>query len=305
MSKEPVPFKREDRYVVIKRSDLDKLSPLDRDIVQSNLEHISAILFGWNVPERECLVIESDWPEYAPAWAAIEARVTGQPAAKSQFDQEQALRAFEARAMPGDGSYRVRDGVAAVVRLCSDRRAAVQHQGQPILIQAVAVTRQNDEGMYLEWLLEGGICEMEFPGQVLFAMPEANDLCDEDGSAEVYIRPAEQQQATLAVKCYEKGPVTGHSDVEVALPNVTHYDHGPNLAEALARLACRVARFYKLEAPTLAAPAEQPAPVAVVDDQPVNSFTGFKIVKDDHLPSDMMVVGDKAFKLLTSGNALI
>lgn len=71
-------------------------------------------------------------------------------------------------------------------------QAATRHQGQPILIQAVAVTRQNDDGMYLEWLLEGGITEMEFPGQVLFAMPEANDLCDEDGSAEVYTRPSEQ-----------------------------------------------------------------------------------------------------------------
>lgn len=77
MSNETMQFKREDRYFVIKRSDLDKLSPLDRDVVRSNLEHISAILFGWNVPERECLVIESDWPEYEPAWAAIEARVTG------------------------------------------------------------------------------------------------------------------------------------------------------------------------------------------------------------------------------------
>lgn len=84
MSNEPIPFKREDRYVVIKRSDLDKLSPLDRDIVQSNLEHIQAILFGWNVPERECLVIESDWPEYASAWAAIEARVTGKSMATAK-----------------------------------------------------------------------------------------------------------------------------------------------------------------------------------------------------------------------------
>lgn len=67
-------FKREDRYFVIKRSDLDKLSPLDRDVVQSNLEHIAAILFDWDVPDRECLVIESDWPEYEPAWTAIEAR---------------------------------------------------------------------------------------------------------------------------------------------------------------------------------------------------------------------------------------
>ncbi|KTC34171.1 hypothetical protein AO265_39855 [Pseudomonas sp. ABAC61] len=64
-------------------------------------------------------------------------------------------------------------------------------------------------------------------------------------------------QPALAVKQYGQDSVTGHSDVEVTLSSVTHYDHGPNVAEALARLACRVARFYKLEAPTLAAPSEQ------------------------------------------------
>lgn len=65
-----------------------------------------------------------------------------------------------------------------------------QHQGEPVLIQAVAVTRADDEdGLRLEWLLEGGIAEMEFPGQVLFAMAEANDLCDEDGSGYVYLQP--------------------------------------------------------------------------------------------------------------------
>ncbi|MNJ65015.1 hypothetical protein D3C77_610070 [compost metagenome] len=54
----------------------------------------------------------------------------------------------------------------------------------------MAVTREDDEGcLRLEWLLEGGISEMEFPGQVLFAMPEANDLGDEDGSAEVFLHP--------------------------------------------------------------------------------------------------------------------
>ncbi len=66
-----------------------------------------------------------------------------------------------------------------------------------------------------------------------------------------------QARSALAVKQYGQDSVTGHSDVEVTLSSVTHYDHGPNVAEALARLACRVARFYKLEAPTLAAPAEQ------------------------------------------------
>ncbi|WMN15633.1 hypothetical protein QL104_19955 [Pseudomonas piscis] len=74
-------------------------------------------------------------------------------------------------------------------------------------------------------------------------------------------------QPALAVKQYGQDSVTGHSDVEVTLSSVTHYDHGPNVAEALARLACRVARFYKLEAPTLANPAEQHQgePVAIVD----------------------------------------
>jgi hypothetical protein len=61
---------------------------------------------------------------------------------------------------------------------------------EPVEIIAVAVTREDDEeGLRLEWLLEGGISELEFAGTVLFAMPEANDLCDENGSAELYRRP--------------------------------------------------------------------------------------------------------------------
>jgi len=61
---------------------------------------------------------------------------------------------------------------------------------EPILIQAVAVTREDDdEGLRLEWLLEGGISELEFAGTMLFAIPDANDLCDKDGSAEIYTSP--------------------------------------------------------------------------------------------------------------------
>ncbi|AJO79420.1 hypothetical protein [Pseudomonas sp. MRSN 12121] len=88
------PFQREDRYIVIKRSDLDKLSPLDHDVAMSNLEHVSAILFGWNVPDRKCLVIESDWPEYEPAWQMIERRMTGQPpvTAAEELDALKAAR---------------------------------------------------------------------------------------------------------------------------------------------------------------------------------------------------------------------
>jgi hypothetical protein len=42
--------------------------------------------------------------------------------------------------------------------------------------------------------------------------------------------------------------------VEIAIDGVVHYDHGSNVAEALARLAARVARFHHLDAPTLANP---------------------------------------------------
>lgn len=73
------PFQREDRYIVIKRSDLEKLHPSYKGQFHLELNCISA-----QMPSRKCLVIESDWPEYEPAWAAIEARVTGKPVEQHQ-----------------------------------------------------------------------------------------------------------------------------------------------------------------------------------------------------------------------------
>lgn len=91
--------------------------------------------------------------------------------------------------------------------------------------------------------------------------PERNDLrCRTDYALSNQSAPADKTGQTCVVRRYERD-VTGHSDVEVHASGLVHYDHGPNLAEALARLAGRVARFHKLEAPSL---AEQPAPVAVV-----------------------------------------
>jgi hypothetical protein len=78
MSKE---FKREDRYIVIKRSDLKRVPVNYRsalvDPMFSLLSHL---------PRRECLVIEGDWPEFEPTWAAIEARVNGKPTEQHQVD---------------------------------------------------------------------------------------------------------------------------------------------------------------------------------------------------------------------------
>ncbi|MDM3885955.1 hypothetical protein QSV36_10130 [Pseudomonas sp. BCRC 81390] len=55
-----------------------------------------------------------------------------------------------------------------------------------------------------------------------------------------------------SVKRYDRDKVCGHSDVEITVPGLLHHDHGPNLAEALARLAYRVAKFHKLDTPSLA-----------------------------------------------------
>ncbi|HBZ94935.1 MAG TPA: hypothetical protein DEO91_14945 [Pseudomonas sp.] len=72
MGARPKQFEREDRYIVIKRSDLAKVPVNYRKALVDPLVHLQA-----HLPRRECLVIESDWPEYPVAWQMIEARMTG------------------------------------------------------------------------------------------------------------------------------------------------------------------------------------------------------------------------------------
>ena len=65
-------FKRENRYIVLKRKDLEKVPAIYRNALIEPLSWLRT-----HLPHRECLVIESDWPEYEPTWAAIERRMTG------------------------------------------------------------------------------------------------------------------------------------------------------------------------------------------------------------------------------------
>lgn len=62
---------------------------------------------------------------------------------------------------------------------------------ESITIEAIGITREGNDGLYIEWTLEGGICALETAGLVLFACPEANDMCEEDGSAEIYLAPVD------------------------------------------------------------------------------------------------------------------
>ena len=67
---------REDRYLVLKRTDIEKYLPDDRkkllDFIAGNIRD------GRTLDQKEqlqCVVVEHDWPEYEMTWAAIERRV--------------------------------------------------------------------------------------------------------------------------------------------------------------------------------------------------------------------------------------
>lgn len=70
-------FKREDRYLVMKRSDIEKYLPDDKkkllDFIAGNIRDGRAL--DGKEP-LQCVVVEHDWPEYEMTWAWIEARVT-------------------------------------------------------------------------------------------------------------------------------------------------------------------------------------------------------------------------------------
>lgn len=65
-------FKRERRYVVLKLKDADNIPNPVRERLDDALREANQYL-----PDREYVVIESDWPEYEVAWKMIEARCGG------------------------------------------------------------------------------------------------------------------------------------------------------------------------------------------------------------------------------------
>ena len=90
-------FQREERYVVFKLSDIadyfypSEISQLFR---LSRTQQAQRAVNG-KLP-LECVVVESDWPEYEPTWKAIEARVMGaQPAPSVPDGWKEAAIAWE------------------------------------------------------------------------------------------------------------------------------------------------------------------------------------------------------------------
>lgn len=57
-------FKREERYTVIKHNQL----------TETQMQYLKDCIYGEGIPTVECVVIESDWPEYEHFWKMIEER---------------------------------------------------------------------------------------------------------------------------------------------------------------------------------------------------------------------------------------
>lgn len=73
----PAAFVREHRYMVFKLSDVARyLDPAERKELARMNSMIGRCRRLVARGDLECVVVESDWPEYEPTWKAIEARVS-------------------------------------------------------------------------------------------------------------------------------------------------------------------------------------------------------------------------------------
>ena len=71
-------FKREERYLVFKLSDVEEHFTPDERQQLARLAEVQRVgRSDGGKPLLECVVVEKDWPEYEPTWQAIETRITG------------------------------------------------------------------------------------------------------------------------------------------------------------------------------------------------------------------------------------
>lgn len=71
-------FKREERYIVFKLSDVEEhFTPGEKQQLARLAEVQRVGREEAGKAPLECVVVEADWPEYEPTWKAIQARMTG------------------------------------------------------------------------------------------------------------------------------------------------------------------------------------------------------------------------------------
>lgn len=72
-------FMREPRYIVFKIKDLETYEDcVAREAIRQIGNRIAVARRAHGKPPFNALVVEQDWPEFEPTWAAIEARCKGE-----------------------------------------------------------------------------------------------------------------------------------------------------------------------------------------------------------------------------------
>jgi hypothetical protein len=67
---------REIRYLVLKKTDIEKLTNSEREILSILVNRINLIRIDAEKNRIQCVVVEHDWPEYEPTLDAIEKRIS-------------------------------------------------------------------------------------------------------------------------------------------------------------------------------------------------------------------------------------
>lgn len=69
-------MKREERYIVLKLTDVSAaLTDVDAKALKAICDKVTEHRIRRGAAMMDCVVVEHDWPEYEPTWAAIERRV--------------------------------------------------------------------------------------------------------------------------------------------------------------------------------------------------------------------------------------
>lgn len=69
-------FEREQRYIVMKVKDMDCLEPYECQNLLDMLNKINEYRMERDAYSIECVVVESDWPEYETVWKMLEERMS-------------------------------------------------------------------------------------------------------------------------------------------------------------------------------------------------------------------------------------
>ena len=72
-------FKRENRYLVVKRKDLNGVCDEVFEPLREAIDALGVEFKRIGIKRREFVVVEHDWPEFEIVWGMIQDRVEGRP----------------------------------------------------------------------------------------------------------------------------------------------------------------------------------------------------------------------------------